>query len=46
MIPTIKKAGFNNLVGNSILNFVNAKQRFKPNEPNNQGRGRPIIVPK
>ena len=45
MIPIIKKTGFNNLVGNSILNVVKEKHRFKLNEPNNHGRGRPINVP-
>ena len=45
-MPTIKNIGFNNLVGKTILKFVNAKHKFKPRDPNNQGKGRLIKVPK
>ena len=45
IIPTIKKIGFNNLVGKKILYLVKAKHKFKPKEPNNHGKGSPIIVP-
>ena len=46
IIPTIKNIGFNNLVGKTILKFVNAKHKFKPRDPNNQGKGRLTKVPK
>ena len=45
MIPTTRKIGLSNLVENSIFKLVKAKQRFKPNAPSNQGKGRPIKVP-
>ena len=46
IIPIIKKTGFNNLVGNSILALVKAKSRLRPSDPNNQGRGNPITDPR
>ena len=45
IIPTIKKTGFNNLVGKIISYLVKAKHRFRPNEPSSQGSGKPIKVP-
>ena len=45
-VALIQRTVKHNLVGKIILKFVNAKHKFKPRDPNNQGKGRLIKVPK